>query len=129
MIARIAIPVAALALAGACTPYGSAPAAAAPETAEPTSGRQCFYLSQVSGYTHVRGSPDRIHVSTGPRDTWEFEVFGPCPHLRDAEAMGFDQAGGGSICSGIDVDLVVPTPIGPQRCPVRMIRKLPAEAR
>ena len=41
--------------------------------------------------------------------------------------MGFDQAGGGTICSGLDVDLIVPTPIGPQRCPVRMIRKLAPE--
>lgn len=86
--------------------------------------RQCFFLSQVDGYQRVKGSRDRILVTTGPRDTYEFEVFRPCPYLGDSEVMGFDQAGGGTICSGIDVDLIVPTPTGPQRCPVRMIRKL-----
>ena len=91
--------------------------------------KQCFFLSQVDGYTRVKGSHDRIRVTTGPRDTYEFQVFAPCPYLGDAEHMGFDQAGGGTICSGLDVDLIVPTPAGPpERCPVRMIRKLaPAE--
>lgn len=89
-----------------------------------TSAKQCFFLSQVDGYNTVKGKRDRIRVSTGPRDRYEFEVFGPCPYLGDAETMGFDQAGSGTICSGLDVDLIVPTPTGPQRCPVRMIRKL-----
>ena len=112
---------AALAIAASCAAYASAPEAAQ----APGSERQCFFLSQVDGYHHVKGARDRIRVSTGPRDTYEFEVFGPCPYLDDAEIMGFDQAGGGTICSGLDVDLIVPTPNGlPQRCPVRMIRKL-----
>jgi hypothetical protein len=120
MIHRIAGCAAAVALAASCASHASAPEPARAAGSE----RQCFFLSQVSGYTHVKGARDRIRVSTGPRDTYEFEVFGPCPYLDDAETMGFDQAGGGTICSGLDVDLIVPTPIGPQRCPVRMIRKL-----
>lgn len=121
MIARIAASAALIAFAGGC-----AASTTSSETAQTSAqGRQCFYLSQVSGYTHA--GRDRIHVSTGPRSTYEFEVFGPCPWLNDAETMGFDQAGGGTICSGIDVDLIVPTPTGPQRCAVRMIRKLPAD--
>ena len=120
MIHRLAGCAAAVVIAASCTSYASAPQTAQVSGAE----RQCFYLSQVSGYNHVKGARDRIRVSTGPRDTYEFEVFGPCPYLDDAETMGFDQAGGGTICRGLDVDLIVPTPIGPQRCPVRMIRKL-----
>lgn len=120
MIARIAGAAALLALAGGCTAQHPAPSSAAAAT----SGRQCFFLSQVNGYHHVKGSRDRIRVSTGPSDTYEFQVFGLCPYLDDAETMGFDQRGGGTICSGLDVDLIVPTPTGPQRCPVRMIRKL-----
>lgn len=120
MIHRIATAALAAASLAACTASSEPARQAMPGTA----ARQCFFLSQVSGYTQVKGSDDRIRVSTGPRDRYEFEVFGPCPHLRDAESMGFDQAGGGTICSGLDVDLIVPTPIGPQRCPVRMIRKL-----
>ena len=101
MIARIAGAAAALALAASCAPYASAPeaaSAAAPETANaPTSGRQCFFLSQVSGYTHVKGSRDRIRVSTGPRDTYEFEdglkVSDPA-FRRSAEALGSPMVGG-----------------------------------
>jgi hypothetical protein len=124
MIIRIAGAAAVLALAVSCASYAGAPEQAPDSAAASASGRECFYLSQVNGYSHVKGSRDRIRVSTGPNDRYEFEVFGPCPYLGDTEAMGFDQAGGGTICSGIDVDLIVPTPIGPQRCPVRMIRKL-----
>lgn len=120
MILR-SIAVAALAVLSGCTAAADAP----PRSAATDRGdRQCFFLSQVNGYTHVRGSRDRIRVSTGPSDRYEFQVFGSCPYLDDAEAMAFDQAGGGTICSGLDVDLIVPTPTGPQRCPVRMIRKL-----
>jgi hypothetical protein len=122
MIARIVGAAALLALIGGCaSPQPAASSAAAQADA---SGRQCFFLSQVNGYHHVKGSRDRIRVSTGPSDTYEFQVFGLCPYLDDAETMGFDQRGGGTICSGLDVDLIVPTPTGPQRCPVRMIRKL-----
>jgi hypothetical protein len=123
MIIRIAGAAAALALAASCASYAGAPEPRG-QAGGPQAGKQCFFLSQVDGYSHVKHSRNRIRVSTGPRDRYEFEVFGPCPYLGDSEAMGFDQAGGGTICSGIDVDLIVPTPIGPQRCPVRMIRKL-----
>jgi len=86
-------------------------------------GRECFFLSQVSGYTS--GGRDMINVSVGPRQTYEFKTFGACPDIDYANAIGFDQKGPGTICRGMDVDLIVPTSIGPQRCPVSMIRRLP----
>lgn len=88
----------------------------------------CFFLSQVSGFNDApdieRGS-DRIYVHTGPSETYLFETFGSCPDLSYSERIGFDQNGPGQICRGIDVDLLVPTTIGVQRCPVRMISKVP----
>lgn len=108
-------------LAASCAPYSSAP-----ESFEAT-GRpgECFFLSQVSGYTHA--GRNRIHVSTGPGEVYEFETLGNCPELEDAQTMGFDPAGAGTICRGIDVDLIVPTTIGPRRCAVSMIRKVTRE--
>jgi hypothetical protein len=50
--------------------------------------------------------------------------MGPCPDLDFAENIALDPATAGPICAGIDVDLIVPSNIGPQRCPVAMIRKL-----
>jgi hypothetical protein len=87
-----------------------------------SSGRECFFLREVSGFNNA--GKDQIYVHTGPRETYLFRTLGPCPDLDFGENIGFDQVGGGSICNGIDVDLIVPSPIGPRRCPVAMIRKL-----
>ncbi|GGD82969.1 DUF6491 family protein [Croceicoccus mobilis] len=89
--------------------------------------RDCFFLSQVSGFDDARDierGSDRIYVHTGPSETYLFETFGSCPDLNYSETIAFDQNGPGQICRGIDVDLLVPTIIGVQRCPVRMISKL-----
>jgi hypothetical protein len=86
-------------------------------------GKECFFLSQVSGFTEA--GRDRINVNIGPRRTYEFKTFGSCPQIDTANAIAFDQTGPGTICRGMDVDLIVPSSIGPQRCPVSMIRRLP----
>ncbi len=108
----------AAALTGCAASDTSAPVASALED-----GRECFFLSQVSGYTS--GGRDMINVNVGPGRTYEFKTFGSCPDIDYANAIGFDQKGPGTICRGMDVDLIVPTSIGPQRCPVSMIRRLP----
>jgi hypothetical protein len=84
--------------------------------------RECFQLAAVSGYSHARD--DRLYVHTGPRETYLFRTMGPCPDLGFAENIALDPATAGPICAGIDVDLIVPSTIGPHRCPVAMIRKL-----
>lgn len=123
---RIALSAAALCLAGLAA--GALAAGASPPRDDPPAGhraspgRECFFLSQVDGFNHA--AKDQIYVHTGPRETWLFRTLGACPDLDFGEAIAFDQVGGGTICSGIDVDLIVPSTIGPRRCPVAMIRKL-----
>jgi hypothetical protein len=107
-------------LLSACAQSGPAPE---PQTASAEGGRDCFFLSQVSGFSNARR--DTIHVNVGPGRDYEFKTFGSCPELDSSEAIGFDQKGPGTICRGMDVDLIVPSSIGPQRCPVRMISRLP----
>jgi hypothetical protein len=122
MFARIAGAAGAAMLVASCASYGE-PA----DTAQaPTSERDCFFLSQVSGYTYA--GDNKINVSVGPGRTYEFETLGYCPDLDDAETLAFDPTGPGTICRGIDVDLIVPSTIGPRRCAVSMIRRLPREA-
>ena len=118
MIRRFAATAALSLLAASCmTP------ADGPDTAQALSSpRECFFLSQVSGYSQA--GRNKIRVSTGPGRVYEFETLGSCPELDHAETMGFDPAGAGSICRGIDIDLIVPSSIGPRRCAVSMIRKL-----
>ncbi len=118
---------AAVAMLAGCAPYEEDPAYSA---ASAEDGRDCFFLSQVNGFNDAPEGPngeDRIYVSTGPSETYLFETFGACPDLNYSETIAFDQNGPGTICRGIDVDLIVPTSIGPRRCPVSMIRKLTPE--
>ena len=123
MMGRTIAIAAASMLAASCAPQAGSPSSAA----APQGERECFFLSKVSGYTHA--GRNKIRVSTGPSKVYEFETLGNCPELDHAETMGFDQAGGGSICQGIDVDLIVPTSIGPRRCAVSMIRRVEKEER
>ena len=110
-------------LAGCAMGYSGSGESASAEPGE--DGRDCFFLSQVSGFTDA--GKDTINVSVGPKRTYEFKTFGSCPQLDFAQAIAFDQKGPGTICRGMDVDLIVPTSIGPQRWPVSMIRRLPEE--
>jgi hypothetical protein len=115
MILRTAVLVAATALVASAAPAKESP----PASSTP---RECFQLSAVSGYTHARNN--RVYVSVGPSETYLFQTLGSCPDLDWAENIGLDPATAGPICTGIDVDLIVPSTIGPRRCPVSMIRKL-----
>lgn len=118
--------IAAVALSGsmlaACASSGEPRSAAASER------RNCFWPSQVSGFTDA--GDDQVYIHTGPGDVYLFDTFGTCPDLDFTEHLVLDSDTPGMICRGIDVDLIVPTTIGPRRCPVKMIRKLDAaEAR
>ena len=119
MSARMASAVVCLGVLGGC--------AQTTETSQ-AAGSDCFHLSQVSGFNDApdaaRGS-DRIYVHAGPGDTYLFETFGSCPDLNWSETIAFDPNGPGRICRGIDVYLLIPTSIGVQRCPVRMITQVP----
>lgn len=98
-------------------------ASAAPAREKPAGGaRECFQLAAVTGYSGARD--DHVYVHAGPRETYLFKTLGPCPDLDWSEAIALDPATAGPICTGIDVDLIVPSTIGPRRCPVSMIRKL-----
>lgn len=106
----------------------SADAPAAIQSAPP--GKSCFFRSQVDGFQHVRGKrrgDDAVIVSAGPGRKYLFETLGPCPDLDWTETIGFDETGAGQICDGLDVTLVVPSSIGPQRCAVKMIRPISTE--
>lgn len=122
-IPTIVAATAALALAGCAATQSDPVAATGSSSGE---GGSCFFLSQVNGFNRgpdLGSGRDSIVVSVG-LDEYLFETFGPCPDLDFSETIGFDQNGPGTICRGIDVDLIVPSTIGARRCPVRMIRKL-----
>lgn len=112
--------VACLALA-ACA---SAVAVEDPATKPAPAQRACFFASQVNNWTSDRDEKV-AYLYVGANDVYRAELFGRCLGLDDALSIGVQsRAGGSSICSGLDVDLLVQSPIGPQRCPVTSLTKL-----
>ena len=97
-----------------------------PEAAAAKPKKQCFWTNQVNSFA---SSDDRIvNIRVGVKDIYQFEMFGRCNEVDWANKIALVSRGGSSICTGMDADIVTPTSIGPQRCPVKAVRKLtPAE--
>lgn len=86
-------------------------------------GGECFSVRSVRGFSE--GPEDNQIIVDAGRDHYLFETFGPCPDLDWSWSLAFDVSPGTFICDAMDVDILLPdTEIGPDRCPVRMIRKL-----
>jgi hypothetical protein len=123
-------PTLALALAAVLAVGASAAPLPAASKAPPRTGRhqQCFYSRDINGFRAADDS--HVYIRVGVRDIYAFTLLGPCPDVKWTEHLALKTTGSNFICSGLDADLIVPSSIGPQRCPVRDIRKLtPEEAK
>mgnify|MGYP001815223020 CR=1 FL=1 len=94
--------------------------------------RQCFFPRQVNGFRSVedengRRVEDRVLIDVGAADTYEFQLMRRCPGLRFARNIALETAGQGRVCTGLDVDLIINDTLGPERCRVVGLRKLPAD--
>jgi hypothetical protein len=114
-----------LASAGACADSG---ARAAPQAAA-TEGRSCFRAADVSSWA----AEDRttVNLRVNIRDFYQVKLLAPCGDIDFSQRIGV-RSGGGSdfICtgSGLDIEIIAPTPIGRQTCPATSLRRLtPAE--
>jgi hypothetical protein len=90
-------------------------------------GQQCFLPSQVNGFNAVNS--DTVRVSVSVNTIYELGIVGTCPDIDWTQRIGIRSTGGGSwVCRGQDAELIVPSPMGVQRCPVTSVRRLsPAE--
>jgi hypothetical protein len=95
------------------------------ETAQAASpARQCFFSRNVNSFKAV---DDRtVMVRVGVRDIYELQLLTRCPDVDWSWSIAIKSTGS-SICTGLDAELIVPSQIGPQRCPVRALRKLTRE--
>lgn len=112
-----------LALTLACTgPSDGQPAASA--AAQP---RQCFWASEVTGFSNAGPDTALVHISR--RETWELSLSPGCPDVDWAMKIGIVSRGSQRICSGRDAELLVPSASGrgAQRCLVRNVRLLSPE--
>ena len=93
-----------------------------PDDAKPA--RQCFWTHQV---TNFASSDSRIvNLRVGVKDIYQLEMFGRCNDVDWTQKIAVVSRGGSSICSGLDAEIIAPSTLGPQRCPVRTVRKLTA---
>lgn len=104
-------------------------AACAPErpTAVSTADRQCFWGSQVTGFSDA--GPDRAILNIGQRESWELTLGPGCPDVNWALNIGIRSRGGDRICLGRPAELFVPNASGSgmRRCLVQHVRKLSPE--
>lgn len=94
--------------------------------------RACFFASQLSNWTDAKNG--LVYLRVGVNDVYELKLLGSCPDLAWAETIAIETRGGSSsICSGLDVNIIVPrqtTHTVPLRCMGSDLRKLsPEEAR
>jgi hypothetical protein len=116
-IAAAAAILSAIGLSGAWST--AAPSAAAP-------GRQCFNANSIHGYETLPGG--LVLMRAGGNRTFALHTFGDCPDLNWSRSIALRTRGGSSwICEGIDAELIVPSPIGAQYCPVQAVRRISRE--
>jgi hypothetical protein len=99
--------------------------ARSPEEPAAKSARQCFWARNVNNFA---SNDERVvNIRVGVRDVYQLEMLGRCPDVDWANSIAIRSRGSNYICSGLDAELIAPSPIGPQRCAVSKIRKLTAE--
>lgn len=100
-------------------------AAATSDSAPAKPQRACFWTSQINNFA----APDEktVYVRVGVRDVFQLDMLGRCPDVDWNQAIAVRSRGSSHICSGLDAEIISPTPLGPQRCPVKSVRKLTPE--
>ena len=89
---------------------------------QPISARQGFWSHQVNSFA---AQGDRlVNLRVGVKDYFQLELMGPCPDVDWTQTIALVSRGGSTICSGLDAEIVTPSAIGPQKCPVKSVRKL-----
>jgi hypothetical protein len=111
-----AMPLLAGLAACAATPESEASAASADAT-------DCFRAGQVSSFTPE--GRNTVFLRVGANRVYRAEILGVCPDINWSQRIAIEARGSGSwICRGIDTDLIVPSQLGIQRCPLSDLHRL-----
>ena len=87
-------------------------------------GRQCFHERNLNGFRTVRREREYVDLTVSTKEVYRTELFGFCPGVDEAVALGVRSRGSSWICEGDPVEIDVPGQAGPRQCPVRSIRRL-----
>ncbi|MBI1199582.1 MAG: hypothetical protein GC203_17105 [Phenylobacterium sp.] len=101
---------------------GPAASAKTSEEAAAKPAKQCFWTRQVNSFA----SSDNhiVNLRVGVNDYYQLEMLGRCQDVDWNHKIALVSRGSDYICTGLDAEILSPTPIGPDRCPVKSIRKL-----
>jgi hypothetical protein len=117
------LPILALAAAQAAPALAAPAQVAAPA---PSAQHQCFYARDIQGFAAQDSMT--VNIRVGLKDYYQLRLMASCPDIKWHERLGVLSHGSNFVCSGKDAELISQSAIGPQRCPVRDIRKMtPAE--
>lgn len=90
----------------------------------PKAERSCFFGDQINGW-RSENNEKTIYLDVGAKDVYRADMMFRCTDIEDAFAIGVDTRGAGnSVCDGMDLEIIVRSSIGPQRCPVTKLTKL-----
>jgi hypothetical protein len=117
-----AFAVTALVAAGACADTGSRTVVGA---ATADSGRSCFRTADVDSWAAVDRTT--LNLRVGINAYYQVKLFAPCGDIDFSQRIGLRSRGTDFICSGLDAEIIAPTPTGPQRCPATSVRRLTAD--
>lgn len=87
--------------------------------------RQCFWTRSINGFNAV--DDHTVNLRVGVKDVYQLELLQPCNDIDWASKIAIQSRGSSWICSGLDATVIAPSPIGPQRCMVKTVRKLTPE--
>jgi hypothetical protein len=114
--------------AGACADTGARAAPPNDGKTASTAERACFRAADVSSWAAVDRTTVNLRVNI--RDFYQVKLLAPCGDIDFSQRIGI-RAGRGSdfICTGTnqDIDIIAPTPIGPQTCAATSLRRLTPE--
>jgi hypothetical protein len=89
-----------------------------------TGPRDCFQARDVSSWA----TEDRttVNLRVNIRDFYQLKLLAPCGDIDFSHRIGLQSRGGDFICTGTneDINIINPTPIGPQTCPATTLRRL-----
>lgn len=108
------------ALAGCTTP-----ASTADKDKDKAAGRDCFNADMVSSYAVADDTT--VNLRVGVKDFYQIKLFGTCPDIKWSNAIALESAGSSFVCTGIDLTVISPSPMGRQTCPATSIRRLTPE--
>jgi hypothetical protein len=87
--------------------------------------KSCFFSRDVRGFA----APDdkTLYLRVRAKDVYRLDMKGRCPELDWEHRIAIDSRGSSSLCSALDITVLVKNPIGVSRCSVETLTRLTPE--